>query len=229
MDGTKIRERQMGDDIEPKAVRLFLGDCMDSLDELEENSVDIVYTDPPYIPPEHSSSLTRYKKSLSEMGILECFYKRFLEKIDRVLKDDGILLLFCNSDAYPMFYIHLYPYVKKMRCFVWDKISCSLGFTFRHQHEMILCAERMHMKAIKCGQGDVFKFKVVKAKEKDHPAQKPVDLHKHILQNFSENRVVLDPFMGTGSIGVACRELGVSYIGMELEPEYYNIAKEKLS
>ena len=210
--------------------KLFLGDCVDLLDDLEENSIDILYTDPPYIPPQHSSTLTKYKKTLSEMGILESFYKRFIEKIDRVLKDDGIIIIYCNSDSYPMFYIHLFPYVKKMRCFVWDKISCSLGYTFRHQHEMILCGERMNMKAIKCGTGDIFKYKVVKAKEKDHPAEKPVDLHKHILESIiGENRVVLDPFMGTGSIGVACKELGCDYIGMELEPQYFNKAQIKLS
>lgn len=210
-------------------LKLLNGDCLDLLDDLPENSVDILYTDPPYIPPQHSSTLTKYKKTLSEMGILESFYKRFIEKIDRVLKDDGIVIIYCNSDSYPMFYIHLFPYVKKMRCFVWDKISCSLGYTFRHQHEMILCGERMNMKPIKCGTGDIFKYKVVKAKDKDHPAEKPVDLHKHILENIiGENRVVLDPFMGTGSIGIACKELGCDYIGMELEPEYFNKAKSKL-
>ena len=211
-------------------MKLLNGDCLDLLKDIPSKSVDVLYTDPPYIPPEHSKTLTKYKKTLSEMGILECFYKRYLEEIDRVLKDDGILLLYCNSDSYAMFYIHLYPYVKKMRCFVWDKISCSLGYTFRHQHELILYGERMNMKCIKCGTGDIFKYKVVKAKDKDHPAQKPVDLHKHILQNIvDKDKVVLDTFMGTGSIGLACKELGCDYIGMELEIEYFNLAKEKLN
>jgi len=210
-------------------MKLLNGDCLDLLKDIPSKSVDVLYTDPPYIPPEHSKTLTKYKKTLSEMGILECFYKRYLEEIDRVLKDDGILLLYCNSDSYAMFYIHLYPYVKKMRCFVWDKISCSLGYTFRHQHELILYGERPNMKCIKCGTGDIFKYKVVKAKDKDHPAQKPVDLHKHILQNIvDKDKVVLDTFMGTGSIGLACKELGCDYIGMELEIEYFNLAKEKL-
>ena len=210
-------------------MEIFNCDCLDKLDELPDNSIDILYTDPPYIPPEHSKTLTKYKKSLSEMAILENFYKRYLEKIDRVLKEDGMLLIYCNSDSYPMFYIHLYPFVKKMRCFIWDKISCSLGYTFRHQHEMVLCGERMNMKCIKCGTGDIFKYKVVKAKDKDHPAQKPIDLHKHILQNLvDENKVVLDTFMGTGSIGMACKDLGCKYIGMELENSYFEIAKKKL-
>ena len=210
-------------------MELLLGNCLELIDTLPDKSVDVLYTDPPYIPPEHSKTLTRYKKSLSEMGILECFYKSYLEKIDRVLKDDGILLLYCNSDAYPMFYIHLYPYVKKMRCFVWDKINCSLGYTFRHQHELILYAERMNMKCIRCGTGDIFKFKCVKANEKTHPAEKPVDLHEHILKNIvNDESVVLDTFMGTGSIGVACKKLGCKYIGMELEPSYYEVAMERI-
>lgn len=216
--------------MEDPQIQVLNGDCLELLDDLPDNSVDIVYTDPPYIPPEHSKTLTKYKKSLSEMAILESFYKRYLEKIDRVLKDDGMLLIYCNSDSYPMFYIHLYAYVKKMRCFIWDKISCSLGYTFRHQHEMILCGERMNMKCIKCGTGDIFKHKVVKAKEKDHPAQKPVDLHKHILQNIvDKDKVVLDTFMGTGSIGLACKELSCKYIGMELEYDYFKIATDKLN
>tara|TARA_R110000744_G_scaffold357688_1_gene464561 strand:+ start:401 stop:1060 length:660 start_codon:yes stop_codon:yes gene_type:complete len=214
-------------------ITLINGDCLDELDKLESNSVDILYTDPPYIPPLHSRTLTKYNKSLSEMGILESFYKTFIKKIDRVLKDDGIVLIFCNSDSYPMFYIHLYPYVKKMRCFVWDKISCSLGYTFRHQHELILCGERPNMKPIKCGTGDIFKYKVVKAKTKDHPAQKPIDLHTHILKNIiTDDCVVLDCFMGTGSIGVACsnmKDLEVNYIGIELEKDYYDMAVKKIN
>ena len=199
------------------------------IDDLPDKSVDVLYTDAPYIPPEHSKTLTKYKKTIGEMGILEGFYKCFLLSIDRVLKDDGLALLYCNSDSYSMFYIHLYPYVKKMRCFVWDKIMCSLGYTFRHQHELILYGERPNMKCIKCGTGDIFKFKAVKANEKTHPAEKPIDLHKHVLQNIvNENSVVLDTFMGTGSIGMACKELGCNYIGMEIEPSYFDVAKKKL-
>lgn len=210
-------------------IKIHLGDCLDLLTTLPDKSIDVLYTDAPYIPPEHSSTLTKYKKTLSEMGVLEGFYKHFLLSIDRVLKDDGLALLFCNSDSYAMFYIHLYPYVKKMRCFVWDKIMCSLGYTFRHQHELILYGERPNMKCIKCGTGDIFKYKAVKANEKTHPAEKPIDLHKHILQNIvNENSVVLDTFMGTGSIGMACKELDCNYIGMEIEPSYFEVAKKKL-
>ena len=193
---------------------LHNGDCMDIIKGLADNSVDVIFTDAPYIPPQHKSTLTKYARTLSEMAILESFYKTYLKEIDRILKPSGRYYFFCNSDSYPMFYIHLFPYTKKMRCFVWDKIMCSLGYTFRHQHELIL--------------GDIFKFRAVKAKEKTHPAEKPVDLLKHILKNHSKEEVVLDTFMGTGSIGVACKELGINYIGMEVEPSYFQIARNRL-
>jgi site-specific DNA-methyltransferase (adenine-specific) len=211
-------------------MELLQGDCLDLMDNLNPKSVDILYIDPPYIPPEHSKTLTKYKKTLSEMCILECYFKTYFNKMDKILKDDGCIFIYCNCDSYPLFYIHLYPYVKKMRCFIWDKISCSLGYTFRHQHEMILYAERKDFKCIKCGTGEIFKYHSVKAKDKTHPAEKPVDLHKHILKNIvDENKVVLDTFMGTGSSAVACKELGCKYIGMELEPEYVEKAKQRLN
>ena len=60
---------------------LRLGDCLDLLDSLPDKSVDILYTDAPYIPPEHKKTLTKYPKTLSEMGVLEGFYKTYLKKI----------------------------------------------------------------------------------------------------------------------------------------------------
>ena len=209
-------------------MELHNGDCLDLLKTIADKSVDVLYTDPPYIPPEHSKTLTKYQKTLSEMGILEGFYKTYLKEIDRVMKDDGRIYVYCNSDSYPLFYIHLYPYVKKMRCFVWNKINCSLGYTFRHQHELILYGELNETKPIKCGTGDILSFKAVKANTKNHPAEKPIDIHKHILQPFPEGSVVLDTFMGTGSIGVACKELNLRYIGMEVEPSYFKICEERL-
>tara|TARA_R110000822_G_C15195738_1_gene481851 strand:- start:8 stop:640 length:633 start_codon:yes stop_codon:yes gene_type:complete len=204
------------------------GDCLDLIKELDDNSVDVLYSDAPYIPPEHKKTLTKYPRTLSEMGMMESFYKVFAREINRVLKPTGRVYLYCNSDSYPMFYIHMFPYVKKMRCFVWDKIMCSLGYTFRHQHELILYGERDDVKPFKCGTGDIFKYRAVKAKEKSHPAEKPVDLHKHVLQNHSPGEVVLDPFMGTGSIGVACKEMELDYIGFEIEQSYYETAVQRV-
>lgn len=65
----------------------------------------------------------------------------------------------------------------------------------------------------------------------NHPTVKPIQLLKKIIQLFKtpNDLHVLDPFMGSGSMGIACIELGVSYTGIELDPEYYTIAQTRLS
>ena len=57
---------------------------------------------------------------------------------------------------------------------------------------------------------------------KEHPTEKPVDLMYRIIE--WTDGVVVDPFMGSGSTGVACLKLGRRFIGVEIEPKYFNIA-----
>ena len=65
--------------------------------------------------------------------------------------------------------------------------------------------------------------------KKKHPTEKPVELNKILIENSSNvGDVVLDPFMGTGSSGLACKELNRNFIGVEIDEKYYNIAKERL-
>ena len=62
-----------------------------------------------------------------------------------------------------------------------------------------------------------------------HPTEKPIELMKILISNSSEqNNVVLDPFMGTGSCGVACKELKRDFIGVEIDKKYFDIAKERI-
>ena len=62
-----------------------------------------------------------------------------------------------------------------------------------------------------------------------HPTIKPIELVKrHIINSTTKESVVLDPFMGSGTTCVACKELGVNYIGFEINENYFNIAKERI-
>lgn len=72
----------------------------------------------------------------------------------------------------------------------------------------------------------------INKKDKDlfeHPTIKPLELVKRHLQHSCYNGdVVLDPFLGSGTTAVACKELGINYIGFEKDEKYYNIAKARL-
>ena len=62
-----------------------------------------------------------------------------------------------------------------------------------------------------------------------HPTQKPTKLIEHIInKSTNENDVILDCFMGSGSTGVACMNTNRKFIGIELDKNYFNIAKERI-
>ena len=67
------------------------------------------------------------------------------------------------------------------------------------------------------------------SKEKQHPTQKPVNLLEHLIKTYSnQGDWVLDPTMGSGSTGVACKNTNRNFVGIELDPTYFQIAKERL-
>ena len=70
--------------------------------------------------------------------------------------------------------------------------------------------------------------KRVTSYEKFHPTTKPVDLIEWMLSYFPEHNTVLDPFMGSGSTGVACVNTNRNFIGIELDEEYFEIAKKRI-
>ena len=70
---------------------------------------------------------------------------------------------------------------------------------------------------------------IIRQKNKLHPTQKPVDMTEYMLSKFSdEGDVILDPFMGSGTTGVACVNTGRNFIGMELDEKYFKIAKDRI-
>lgn len=90
-------------------------------------------------------------------------------------------------------------------------------------------------KAIKSEKikGNIFEYRVgstSESKKYKHPAMFPLDLAKEQIISWSnENDVVIDPFMGSGTTGVACKELGRNFIGIEIVKDYFDIAEERLN
>ena len=63
----------------------------------------------------------------------------------------------------------------------------------------------------------------------DHPTQKPNDLLEYLIKTYTnENDIILDPFMGSGTTGVACKKLNRNFIGIELDKNYFDIAKDRI-
>jgi 16S rRNA G966 N2-methylase RsmD len=117
-------------------------------------------------------------------------------------------------------------------CLVWDKGPASgmgdLTLPWKQSFELIYVVGRgwrgIRHGAILRGPGIV----TWETRGRRHPTQKPVWLLSHFLQKLPDARVVLDPFMGSGSTGIACAQLGIGFIGIEKDRKYFEVACERL-
>jgi len=110
-----------------------------------------------------------------------------------------------------------------------------MGQYYMSQFEYILFFRKGKcVKINNCGTSDILSVPNVKMKGEDgknlHDTEKPIGLMEILIGNSSkENEVVLDPFMGIGSAGIACQNLGRQFIGIEIDNHYYEIAKQRIS
>ena len=204
--------------------QIIQGDCLDIMCEMQNNFIDCVITDPPYfVPAAHYSTRTKFKKNFADLGIMDSFFKIFFKDLARITKDDGSIYIFCDGQSYPVFYWHLYPFVKSLRPIIWDKKVAYSGFGWRHQHEIILWAEMPDAKPINTGDGDVLRTSAVKVDERIHPAQKPVELLKRFIEKSTNvGDLIFDPFAGSGTLIQAAKETNRDFIGCELNFDYYD-------
>jgi site-specific DNA-methyltransferase (adenine-specific) len=123
---------------------------------------------------------------------------------------------------------------KFVKAIIWEKGSKICGRYYMGSYEYVLLFRKGGDRPINnCGTSDILKIPVKKLKDENgknlHDTEKPVELMKILIENSSnEGEVVLDPFMGIGTTGVACKKLNRNFIGYEIDEKYFNIAKERI-
>lgn len=213
-------------------IEIYCADCLDVMKDMPDESVDILLTDPPYFVPQQSYVGTRKsgyeKRHLADMSIFKNFFDMFFSQIDRILKADGESYVFCDAKSYPFFYQAMFPYFKYVRTLIWDKVVSYNGYTWRHQHELIAWGERDNAKRVPTGDGDIIQERGVLQDNRLHPAEKPTALINKLISKHEVARIIFDPFMGSGSVGYASIQLQKHFIGVELDQDYYSIAKNRM-
>jgi len=240
---------------------LFLGDCTKILKSFADQSVDVIFADPPYFLSSngiscHSGKQTsvnkaEWDKSISIEDRLR-FSKKWLKECRRVLKDDGTIWI---SGTFHNIYsigvsleetgfsiINNITWQKPnpapnlaCRCFtnstetiLWARKQLTPQKKGKHYFNYSLMKELNNNKQMK----DVWTIKLPKKEEKKygkHPTQKPVELLVRIIQaSTKDNDIVLDPFCGSSTTGVACRLLNRRYIGIDNEKNYLDISINRL-
>lgn len=208
------------------AVTIYHGDCRSILPGLPK--VDLVLTDPPYnLPASISGTRKTFYRSLTELNQLEYFFRDFFAWCNSALRASGVYYIFCDGQSYPVFYSLLFGYVKSIRPLIWDKLTSINGYSWRHQHELILFAENINAPVIKTGDGDILRYRAVPVDDRKHPAEKPIELLSQLIAKH-ETDTILDPFMGSGTTLRAAKDLGRKSIGIEIEERYCEIAAKRM-
>lgn len=206
---------------------LYNSDCMEVFPQIS-GKVDAIITDPPYaVPTIIAQSRSKLTKNLGDLSVVETAMRVYISECSKLLKPTGRMFIFCDGVSYPVIFRVLYPNYSTA-LLVWDKERFGMGREFRKSHELIIHAWRPDTPIFSNGVGvsDIIKCPPVPTAKRVHPAEKPLNLLKSLIQNCGD--VIFDPFMGSGSTGVAALQAGKKFIGAEIEPDYFEAARSKI-
>lgn len=207
--------------------KIYNMDCLEGMKQIEDKSIDLIIFDPPYSRFSGSDGL---KTNLGDYKILEVYFKEISYEFKRIIKDTGSVFGFCDFRTYPCLYYGMFYNFQPANLIIWKKNFLGPGINFRPLHELIVYWKCENTPSPKDRNvTDIWDAPRVKPDDKQHTYQKPVKLIRLMIENCSdENKVILDPFIGTGTTAIACKELNRHFIGFEISPEYCEIAEKRL-
>ncbi|WP_458726647.1 DNA-methyltransferase [Alteromonas macleodii] len=210
-------------------------DAVEFLKTLEDNSVNLIITDPAYESLEKHRKVgttTRLKNSkASSNQWFEIFpnsrFEELFIEIFRVLKKGSHFYLFCDQEtaffAKPIAEEVGFKFWKPL---VWDKVSIGMGYHYRARYEFILFFEKGKRKLKDLSIPDILTEKRV---WRGYPTEKPVNLAKTLIsQSSDEDDLVVDPFCGSGFVGIASVSMSRKFIGNDICLEACQVASERM-
>ena len=221
---------------------IYNEDCFSAFSRIEDNSIDLILTDPPYeIGISDGQSKNPLKKLMNdEPGSID--WERFFSESYRVLKDRKTLYLHCRTDMIMRISTAINSSkFKYSHDFIWLKGDMGYGNlnVMGTTHELILAlskgtAEKSRVMIIdgleKKRVPAIYFGKTTTKEYYQHPTQKPVGLASYIILNRTdEGDIVLDPFSGVSSTLVAAKILNRKYLGFEIDPHFFDLSKKRLN
>jgi len=239
-------------------IQLLQGDCLELMKEIPDGSVNMVFTDPPYGHNNNNNGdlIARWEAALGR-GDYEAarddrpisndgheandIFRLALVEYKRLLVPSGCCCCCCCGGGPDPQFARWSLWMDEVLTFkqmiVWDKGPMGMGWHYRRSYETVLVAH----KGAKCNWYDDSKrveniirpgyngIKKIIPSAEQHPTQKPVELAEHFIRLHSQiGDTILDPFMGSGTTGVACVQTGRNFIGIEIDPGYFEIAKRRI-
>lgn len=233
-------------------IKLFNEDSLSALDSLPEKSVDMIFADPPYFLSNDGVTVKSGKfvsvnkgdwDKLQENVTADDFNKIWIQKCKNILKDDGTIWVSgTHHNIYSIGHFLINNGFKILNNITWFKPNAAPNLSckyFTHSNEQVIWAKKdnetkhtFNYSVMKEMNGnkqmrDVWEIPSTPRSEKAHgahPTQKPLRLlNRIIISSTNPGDVVLDPFNGSGSTGIAAIDNNRQYIGFDLEREYLEL------
>lgn len=225
-------------------INLYCNDCTKIIEQIPSNSIDLILTDAPYefnsknnggggmykTRQYHKEILSKHGGKNLDIGISISMLNEF----KRVLKSMN-LVIFANQYQFPEILNWCTANNYRYTITVWNKTNPipATNNKYLDDLEYIICI-RENGKKMYGDYNTKKRIYISPVNKKDkiqygHPTIKPLELiKKYVINHSLENETVLDPFMGSGTTGVACKELNRNFIGIEIDEKYFNVAKERI-
>jgi site-specific DNA-methyltransferase (adenine-specific) len=223
------RTTEMDDEMKPVIIgnaTLYLGNCLEILPTLPK--VDAVITDPPYSEQTHEGHLSNIAER-QELGFASISQASMLSLVsDWLAKAERWVIFTCDW----RFMSALDSSKMLIRFGIWRKPDGAPQFTGDRPGtgwEPVAICHKPGKKKWNGGGKHAFWSWPKGQNDSGHPTGKPIGLLTDFVGDFTDRgETVLDPFMGSGTTGVACMNLGRKFIGIEIEPKYFDIACERI-
>ena len=223
-------------------IQLMQGDCLELMKNISDKSVDCVVTDPPYKMNHSTGGRTNIgmenkwqgniKAGNTVMGFdLSINFSDWLPEVYRVLKDSSHCYVFCNDkNMQEILNESTKVGFRESNILVWIKNNACPNRYYMKNCEFIIFLYKGKAKPINnMGDKAAIEAQNINGKDKFHPTQKPIELLERFIANSTnQNDIILDPFMGSGSTGIAAKNLNRNFIGIELDEDYFEIAKSRI-
>jgi len=216
---------------------LFQGDCLDILRRMPDRSIDCIFTDPPYIigATVEGSGLTAnrtYLRDIATAGFHTGFDPILLDEFLRLLKAPN-LFLFCSRLQLRDHLNWAYGHSLNWALLCWHKPNPIPLTAAAYLPDTEYILHFWKGARVRGGYCSKRRFYVESSPRTTlgHPTVKPLRIVKTLLLNAATapGSIILDPFMGSGTTGVAAIQLGHKFIGVEINGDYLAIAKRRIA
>lgn len=225
---------------EKAGITIYHSDNREILPYLQDESIDLIVTDPPYGIDFQSARPTegRKKEKIKNDGLqdylemLPSMWKQF----KRIIKDGCCCCCCCaggggGTPSLAYLWIEASKHLDVENVLIWDKGFLGLGWRYRFQWEAVVIATKGDRKIWNGGESksNILRFQKIIPQNGDHPTPKPESLMRELIESNSNiGNIILDCYMGAGTTLRAAKDLGRKAIGIEIEEKYCEIAAKRL-